>query len=177
MIIYPDGPCISFVNSILEKDIIKRIPADYSLNLLISRKQKLEGYNKFKINNKNLNNIQRDLINLLNYDDQNFFQDKTEEEDNNNLNEGELINNKYHGDNSNISEKPDLIEENQNKEMEPIIKANSDSNEEEESQDSINNELLSNKAVQPNENMMDINNSKQNTKNNDNFKCNINQNI
>ena len=177
MIVYPDGPCISFVNSILEKDIIKRIPADYSLNLLISRKQKLEGYNKFKINNKNLNNIQRDLINLLNYDDQNFFQDKTEEEDNNNLNEGELINNKYQGDNSNISEKPDLIEENQNKEMEPIIKANSDSHEEEESQDSINNELLSNKAVQQNENMVDINNSKQNTKNNDNFKCNINQNI
>ena len=175
MIVYPDGPCVSFVNSILEKDIIKRIPADYSLNLLISRKQKLESYNKFKVNNKNLNNIQRDLINLLNYDDQNYFQDKAEE-GNYEQNEGEFNNNKYQDVNSIIPDKPELINENQNKEMESIFKTNSDSNEE-ESEDSINNDILSNKAIQINENIKDINNTKQNTKNNDNLKCNINQNI
>ena len=177
MIIYSDGPNISFVNSILEKDIIKRIPADYSLNLLISRKPKLESYNKVKFNSKNfnLNNIQRDLINLLNYDDEHFFKGKAEEE-NNNLNEGEFNINKYHDDNPNIQEKPKLLDTNQNNEKESIFKTNSDYNEKER-QDTINNDIISNKTIQTKENINAINNSIQKTNENDNLKFNINQNI
>ena len=53
MIIYPDGPSINFVNSILEKDIIEKIPSDYSLNLLTSDEDSLENdKNKIKSNNK-----------------------------------------------------------------------------------------------------------------------------
>ena len=60
MIIYPDGPSLNFVNSILEKDIIGRIPSDYSLNLLTSDENKLENdNNKSKSKNININvNIQ-----------------------------------------------------------------------------------------------------------------------
>ena len=55
MIIYPDGPNINFVNSILEKDIIKRIPSDYSLNLLTLDQNKLENKDtRIKSNNDDI---------------------------------------------------------------------------------------------------------------------------
>ena len=111
MIIYPDGPSINFVNSILEKDIIKRIPSDYSLNLLISSEAKLEENNKMKSSNKsiNVNNIQRDLINLLNYEcESGSIFDKNDKQINN-LNQGYFDNRKNSESISNIEETPQLI--------------------------------------------------------------------
>ena len=116
MIIYPDGPSINFVNSILEKDIIKRIPSDYSLNLLISSEAKLEENNKTKSSNKsiNVNNIQRDLINLLNYEnEQSFILDKNDKEINN-LNQGYFDNKQNYETISNSEEMAQLIDENIN---------------------------------------------------------------
>ena len=111
MIIYPDGPSLNFVNSILEKDIIGRIPSDYSLNLLTSDENKLENdNNKIKSNNININvnNIQRELINLLNFElDQSFIQEKNEKESNN-FCEAELNHQKYFT-NTNDDEKDNLI--------------------------------------------------------------------
>ena len=114
MIIYSDGPSINFVNSILEKDIMGRIPSDYSLNLLTSDENQLENdNNKIKSNNININvnNIQRELINLLNYElDQSFIQDKNEKESNN-FYEAELNHPKCFS-NINDDEKDNLINEN-----------------------------------------------------------------
>ena len=56
MILYPDGPNINFVNSVLEKDIFKRIPLDYSLNLLTSDTIDLEmDKDKIKLKNSDIN--------------------------------------------------------------------------------------------------------------------------
>ena len=116
MIIYPDGPNINFVNSILEKDIIKKIPSDYSLNILISSEVKLEKSNKMKSSNKsiNVNNIQRDLINLLNYECEpcSIF-DKNDKQVNN-LNQGYFDNRQNSESISNSEETPQLKDENFN---------------------------------------------------------------
>ena len=74
MIIYFDGPNVNFINSIIEYDLIKKIPPEYTLNLLTSDKNKKD-YNNIENSNqndtsKNMNvySIQRELINLLSYD-------------------------------------------------------------------------------------------------------------
>ena len=112
MIIYPDGPNINFVNSILEKDIIKRIPSDYSLNLLTLDQNKLENKDtRIKSNNDDIkvNNIQRELINLLNYEtEQSFIQEKTEKEFQNK----EEFNDKQDYSDINNETTDDLINEN-----------------------------------------------------------------
>ena len=175
MIIYPDGPGINFVNSILEKDIIKRIPSDYSLNLLISSEAKLEENNKTKSSNKsiNVNNIQRDLINLLNYEnEQSFILDKNDKEINN-LNQGYFDNKQNSEYISNSEEMAQLIDENIN-EGKGINNKTKNSQNYIENQKDINN--ISRKDYQDNNNINDINNRK--IKNNkENLEYNFNQNI
>ena len=175
MIIYPDGPSINFVNSILEKDIIKRIPSDYSLNLLISSEAKLEENNKTKSSNKsiNVNNIQRDLINLLNYEnEQSFILDKNDKEINN-LNQGYFDNKQNSEYISNSEEMAQLIDENIN-EGKGINNKTKNSQNTIENQKDINN--ISRKDYQDNNNINDINNRK--IKNNkENLEYNFNQNI
>ena len=175
MIIYPDGPSINFVNSILEKDIIKRIPSDYSLNLLISSEAKLEENNKMKSSNKsiNVNNIQRDLINLLNYEnEQSFILDKNDKEINN-LNQGYFDNKQNYESISNSEEMAQLIDENIN-EGKGINNKTKNSQNYIENQKDINN--ISRKDYQDNNNINDINNRK--IKNNkENLEYNFNQNI
>ena len=175
MIIYPDGPSINFVNSILEKDIIKRIPSDYSLNLLISSEAKLEENNKTKSSNKsiNVNNIQRDLINLPNYEnEQSFILDKNDKEINN-LNQGYFDNKQNSEYISNSEEMDQLIDENINEEN-GINNKTKNSQNNIENQKDINN--ISRKDYQDNNNINDINNRK--IKNNkENLEYNFNQNI
>jgi len=175
MIIYPDGPSINFVNSILEKDIINRIPSDYSLNLLISSEAKLEENNKMKSSNKsiNVNNIQRDLINLLNYEyEQSFILDKNDKEINN-LNQGYFDNKQNYETISNSDEMAQLIDENIN-EGKGINNKTKNSQNYIENQKDINN--ISRKDYQDNNNINDINNRK--IKNNkENLEYNFNQNI
>ena len=175
MIIYPDGPSINFVNSILEKDIIKRIPSDYSLNLLISSEAKLEENNKMKSSNKsiNVNNIQRDLINLLNFEnEQSFILDKNDKEINN-LNQGYFDNKQNSEYISNSEEMAQLIDENIN-EGKGINNKTKNSQNTIENQKDINN--ISRKDYQDNNNINDINNRK--IKNNkENLEYNFNQNI
>ena len=175
MIIYPDGPSINFVNSILEKDIIKRIPSDYSLNLLISSEAKLEENNKTKSSNKsiNVNNIQRDLINLLNYEvEQSFILDKNDKEINN-LNQDYFDNKQNSEYISNSEEMAQLIDENIN-EGKGINNKTKNSQNYIENQKDINN--ISRKDYQDNNNINDINNRK--IKNNkENLEYNFNQNI
>ena len=175
MIIYPDGPSINFVNSILEKDIIKRIPSDYSLNLLISSEAKLEEKNKTKSSNKsiNVNNIQRDLINLLNFEnEQSFILDKNDKEINN-LNQGYFDNKQNSEYISNSEEMAQLIDENINEEN-GINNKTKNSQNNIENQKDINN--ISRKDYQDNNNINDINNRK--IKNNkENLEYNFNQNI
>ena len=175
MIIYPDGPGINFVNSILEKDIIKRIPSDYSLNLLISSEAKLEENNKMKSSNKsiNVNNIQRDLINLLNFEnEQSFILDKNDKEINN-LNQGYFDNKQNYESISNSEEMAQLIDENIN-EGKGINNKTKNSQNYIENQKDINN--ISRKDYQDNNNINDINNRK--IKNNkENLEYNFNQNI
>ena len=175
MIIYPDGPSINFVNSILEKDIIKRIPSDYSLNLSISSEAKLEENNKMKSSNKsiNVNNIQRDLINLLNYEnEQSFILDKNDKEINN-LNQGYFDNKQNSEYISNSEEMDQLIDENINEEKGISNKTKNNQNNIENQKD-INN--ISRKDYQDNNNINDINNRK--IKNNkENLEYNFNQNI
>ena len=175
MIIYPDGPNINFVNSILEKDIIKRIPSDYSLNLLTLDQNKLENKDtRIKSNNDDIkvNNIQRELINLLNYEtEQSFIQEKTEKEFQNK----EEFNNKQDYSDINNETTDDLINENK------------ESNAELSNEMNNNLYILKNKNNYNNINQMkigqkkfdikDINKNKKNLDDNDNLECNINQNI
>ena len=175
MIIYPDGPSINFVNSILEKDIINRIPSDYSLNLLISSEAKLEENNKMKSSNKsiNVNNIQRDLINLLNYEyEQSFILDKNDKEINN-FNQ-EYFDNKQNSESvSNNEEIAQLMDENINEEKGISNKTKNNQNNIENQKD-INN--ISRKKYQDNNNINDINKRK-NKNNKENLEYNFNQNI
>ena len=175
MIIYPDGPNINFVNSILEKDIIKRIPSDYSLNLLTLDQNKLENKDtRIKSNNDDIkvNNIQRELINLLNYEtEQSFIQEKTEKEFQNK----EEFNDKQDYSDINNETTDDLINENK------------ESNAELSNEMNNNLYILKNKNNYNNINQMkigqkkfdikDINKNKKNLDDNDNLECNINQNI
>ena len=175
MIIYHDGPSINFVNSILEKDIIKRIPSDYSLNLLISSENKLETNNKKKSNNEsiNANNIQRVLINLLNYEcEQSFILDKNDKEINN-FNQ-EFFDNKQNSESvSNNEEIAQLMDENINEEKGISNKTKNNQNNIENQKD-INN--ISRKKYQDNNNINDINKRK-NKNNKENLEYNFNQNI
>ena len=75
MILYFNSPNANFINSIIEYDLMKNIPPSYNLNLLISDKNKQKENNEENIekisnsqSNTNVNNIQRELINLLSYD-------------------------------------------------------------------------------------------------------------
>ena len=174
MIIYPDGPSLNFVNSILEKDIIGRIPSDYSLNLLTSDENKLENdNNKIKSNNININvnNIQRELINLLNFElDQSFIQEKNEKESNN-FYEAELNHQKYFT-NTNDDEKDDLTNENNEKEMQSNNEINNNLN----IFNSQNNYNLT-KNIEKNEQLNDINKGKKTINENDKLNPNINQHI
>jgi len=73
MIIYFDGPNVNFINSIIEYDLIKKLPSECILNLLTSDKktnfeEKLKQYDNSHNKKTNVNHIQRELINLLSYD-------------------------------------------------------------------------------------------------------------
>ena len=175
MILYPDGPNINFVNSVLEKDIFKRIPLDYSLNLLTSDTIDLEmDKDKIKLKNSNINvnNIQRYLINLLNYEtDQNIFQEKNEKESTN-FEEGEENSNiqKY---NLNINNEGinDLIKINKEKRSESNNEINNDLN------DNHSDDLNSRKNIQINNGLNEINNNQKNMKQKENMENTINQHI
>ena len=172
MIIYPDGPNINFVNSILEKDIFKRIPLDYSLNLLTSDRNDLEiDKDKIKLNNSNINanNIQRYLINLLNYEnEQSIFQDKEEKEFDNFDEVEEECNNQKYNSNINKKEDSDLIQKNQEKgKLNNEIYKNLNDN---------NNYYNYRKDFQNNNEINPINNDQKNTNENEN-KGTINQHI
>ena len=172
MIIYPDGPNINFVNSILEKDIFKSIPLDYSLNLLTSDRNDLEiDKDKIKLNNSNINanNIQRYLINLLNYEnEQSIFQDKEEKEFNNFDEVEEECNNQKYNSNINKKEDSDLIQKNQEKgKLNNEIYKNLNDN---------NNYYNYRKDFQNNNEINPINNEQKNTNENEN-KGTINQHI
>ena len=92
MIIYFDGPNVNFVNSIIEYDLIKKLPSECILNLLTSDKktnfeEKLKQYDNSQKKKTNVNHIQRELINLLSYDFDPFlvgldkFENEEEEEE------------------------------------------------------------------------------------------------
>ena len=76
MIFYFDGPNINFINSIIEYDLMKKVPPEYTLNLLTSDNKSENDNSSESLNQKdnsqssnfNVNNIQRELINLLSYD-------------------------------------------------------------------------------------------------------------
>ena len=181
MILYPDCPNINFVNSITEKDIVRSIPSDNSLNLLTSTKNKFEPNNKSKakpIDKKiNLSNIYRELINLLNYEidiDQNLIQENKEKERKNVI-QGDYKNNEI--DIKRSKEQSDnLINEN----IENIQKENENKNEIKKKinkkQNNIN-EIESTKIIQPNSYMNSNNNLEKKRSENENFGYNINQNI
>ena len=181
MILYPDCPNINFVNSITEKDIVRSIPSDNSLNLLTSTKNKFEPNNKSKakpIDKKiNLSNIYRELINLLNYEidiDQNLIQENKEKERKNVI-QGDYKNNEI--DIKRSKEQSDnLINEN----IENIQKENENKNEIKKKinkkQNNIN-EIESTKIIQPNSYMNSMNNLEKKRSVNENFGYNINQNI
>ena len=101
MILYYDGPNVNFVNSIIEYDLIKKVPPQYTLNLLTTDKQKEKEKEKIineeKIEtsenlqiNSNVNNIQRELINLLSYDFDPILPGSDKNEKNEGENENEL---------------------------------------------------------------------------------------
>ena len=175
MIIYPDGPNINFVNSILEKDIIKRIPSDYSLNLLTLDQNKLENKDtRIKSNNDDIkvNNIQRELINLLNYEtEQSFIQEKTEKEFQNK----EEFNDKQDYSDINNETTDDLI--NENKESNAELSNEMDNNlyilKNKNNYNNINQMKIGQKKFD----IKDINKNKKNLDDNNNLECNINQNI
>ena len=182
MILYPDCPNINFVNSITEKDIVRSIPSDNSLNLLTSTKNKFEPNNKSKakpIDKKiNLSNIYRELINLLNYEidiDQNLIQENKEKERKNVI-QGDYKNNEI--DIKRSKEQSDnLINEN----IENIQKENKNEikkkiNKKQNNYDNIN-EIESTKIIQPNSYMNSMNNLEKKRSVNENFGYNINQNI
>ena len=175
MIIYPDGPNINFVNSILEKDIIKRIPSDYSLNLLTLDQNKLENKDtRIKSNNDDIkvNNIQRELINLLNYEtEQSFIQEKTEKEFQNK----EEFNDKQDYSDINNETTDDLI--NENKESNAELSNEMDNNLYILKNKNNYNNINQMKIGQKNCDIKDINKNKKNLDDNDNLECNINQNI
>ena len=70
MIFYLDRSNINFINSIIEYDLIKNVPPEYTLNLLTSDKKSdnensSESFNQkdnSQSSNLNVNNIQRELI-------------------------------------------------------------------------------------------------------------------
>ena len=175
MIIYPDGPNINFVNSILEKDIIKRIPSDYSLNLLTLDQNKLENKDtRIKSNNDDIkvNNIQRELINLLNYEtEQSFIQEKTEKEFQNK----EEFNDKQDYSDINNETTDDLI--NENKESNAELSNEMDNNLYILKNKNNYNNINQMKIGQKNCDIKDNNKNKKNLDDNNNLECNINQNI
>ena len=72
MIIYYDDSHSKAINSLIEYDYIKKLPPQYTLNILTKDKKSNKKGNT-KINKKsqissNLNYIQRELINLLSFD-------------------------------------------------------------------------------------------------------------
>ena len=175
MIIYPDGPNINFVNSILEKDIIKRIPSDYSLNLLTLDQNKLENKDtRIKSNNDDIkvNNIQRELINLLNYEtEQSFIQEKTEKEFQNK----EEFNDKQDYSDINNETTDDLI--NENKESNAELSNEMNNNLYIIKNKNNYNNINQMKIGQKNCDIKDNNKNKKNLDDNNNLECNINQNI
>ena len=75
MILYFDSPIFKTDNFLIEYNYIKKLPAQYTFNLLTKDKKSNKENNeeKNKKNNKsqissNVNNIQRELINLLSSD-------------------------------------------------------------------------------------------------------------
>ena len=157
MILYPDCPNINFVNSITEKDIVRSIPSDNSLNLLTSTKNKFEPNNKSKakpIDKKiNLSNIYRELINLLNYEidiDQNLIQENKEKERKN------VIPGDYKNNGIDIKRSKEQSDNLINENIENIQKENENKNEikkkinkKQNNYDNIN-EIESTKIIQPN---------------------------
>lgn len=175
MIIYPDGPSINFVNSILEKDIIEKIPSDYSLNLLTSDEDSLENdKNKIKSNNKNVNvnNIQRELINLLDYENESSSIQEKNEKEYNNFYEKELNNQKYYS-NINENETDDLINGNKEK----GIEFNNQINEKLNVFNNQQNIYNSTKNNQKNGGLNDINNNEKSMNEKENLERNVNQHI
>ena len=177
MILYPDGPNINFVNSILEKDIIKRIPSDYSLNLLTLDKNKFnKNYKKLKSNNSDIkvNNIQRELINLLDYEDNFIYFPDKKEKDYNNLDDRNN-NDEVNYTQLNNEKMKELINENQRNELDSMNEKNNNFYIQDKQKN--NNNMPTMKNIQKSSNMNNINNSKKHTDENDNLECNINQHI
>ena len=178
MIIYPEGPSINVVNSILEKNIIEKIPFDYSLNLLTSDENSLEkDNNKIKSNNTNVNvsNIQRELINLLDYEnDSSILQEKNEKEFNN-FYGGEFNNQKKYS-NLNNDDTSNIINKNKEKETDDNNKMSQNLNIF-NNQHNVYNNKNSTKNFQKNEGINEINNNEPNMNENRNFERNFNQHI
>ena len=96
MIFYFDRPNSKTDNPFIEYDYIKKLPPQYTLNLLIkdkknNKKDNKEKNSKSQINSK-VNNIQRELINLLSYDlELNNVNEEFQKESNPEINKTEFI--------------------------------------------------------------------------------------
>ena len=99
MILYFEGPNSNKDNPFIEYDYIKKLPPQYTFNLLFkdkknnknNKKEFIEKNSKSKINS-NVNNIQRELINLLSYDlELNNGKEEFQRESSQEKNEAEFI--------------------------------------------------------------------------------------
>ena len=155
MIFYSEGPSINLVNSFYEKDILKKMPCDYALNLLTLDKNKQETNKKIESSDIGMNNIHRGLINLFSYETEPSFLPEKKEEDINQLD----LNNK----NNNLNSKNNSSEQLMN----PKKEINGSS---------INNNNIYSYDKETHFKYLANNNDENNIKN-ENSKYNINQNI
>jgi hypothetical protein len=99
MLFYFDDLNSKAIKSLIEYDYIKKLPPQYTFNLLTkdkrSNKKDKEDINKKNNNSQissNVNNIQRELINLLSYDyEQNSINEEFQKDQNQEINEEEFI--------------------------------------------------------------------------------------
>ena len=176
MIIYFDGPNINFVNSIIEYDLIKKLSPECTLNLLTSDKktdfeEKLKQYDNSHKKKTNVNNIQRELINLLSYDFDPFFVglDKSENEEEGKEKEREKEKEK---EREKEKEKENELTNNSNNKV-PITKYNDSTNSSINDMRFINNPLFNNGI---NNNLHNMNNQI-NVKTNFSNRINLNDNM
>ena len=99
MLLYFDVQNSKAIKSIIEYDYIKKLPPQYSFNILTKDKKsnKKDNEDINKNNNKskvssNVHNIQRELINLLSFDyEQNSINEEFQNDPNQEINESEFI--------------------------------------------------------------------------------------
>jgi len=106
MIFYFDGPYSKIDNPFIEYDSINKLPSQYTFNLLTKDKKDNKKGKKVKNNksqiNSNVNNIQRELINLLSSDlELNKGNEQIQRVSNPEMNEAEII---INNNNSNLNE-------------------------------------------------------------------------